>query len=171
MRSPAIITLPGCPYQWAAYHDRMAGRIRKPKQTFTYDEVGEVIRSATRLQQLADDKEGAGDVSVQQLREIASELKVSPEALAQAIATSERDLKSVRRRVRRKLLWFRHAGTYAAVTAGLAGIDVLSGSGVDWFYLPAIGWGMLVGMHASYAFSGRGGMLEQRLMDREIAKG
>lgn len=145
--------------------------MRKAKQTFTYDEVGEVIRSATRLQQLADDRAGAGAVSMDQLREIAGELRVSPEALAQAIATSDRAMKSIRRRVRRKVLWFRHAGTYAAVIAGLAGIDWFVDPGLNWFYFPGLGWGMFVAIHASYAFSGRGSKLEQRLMDREIAKG
>lgn len=137
---------------------------------FTYDEVGEVIKNATRLQQLADQRAGAGEVTMDQLREIASELQVSPEALAQAVATTESEMKTARRRVRRKLLWFRHAGTYTGVMAGLAGIDWLSGSGIDWVYFPAIGWGMFLAAHASYAFSGRGSSLEQRLMNREIAR-
>lgn len=148
----------------------MARRSRRGSQVFTYDEVGEVIKNATRLQQLADAREGAGEVTMEQLREIASELRVSPEALAQAIATTESEMKTVRRRVRRKLLWFRHAGTYSGVMVGLAGIDWFSGSGIDWVYFPVIGWGMFLAAHASYAFSGRGSTLEQRLMNREIAR-
>ncbi len=148
----------------------MARRSRRTPQVFTYDEVGEVIKNATRLQQLADERGGAGEVTMAQLREIASELQVSPEALAQAIAATDSEMKTVRRRVRRKLLWFRHAGTYSGAMAGLAGIDWLSGSGLDWVFFPAIGWGMFLAAHASYAFSGRGSSLEQRLMNREITR-
>ena len=148
----------------------MARQRRRTSEVFTYDEVGEVIKSATRLQQLADEKHGAGEITMSQLREIASELRISPEALGQAIATSDRDMKSVRKRVKRKLWWFRHAGTYAAVMAGATGIDLVDGSGIDWVYFPILGWGIWLGVHAAYAFSGRGSGLEQRLMDREMSR-
>lgn len=141
---------------------------QRQKQVFTFDEVGDVIRSATRLQQLADEKVGDGEVSMEQLREIAVELKVSPDALAQAIATSDRDMRSIRKRVRRKVFWFRHAGVYSAVMLGNLGIDLADGDGVEWAFFPIMGWGIFLGIHAAYAFSGKGSSLEQRLMSREM---
>ena len=153
----------------SAYHVGMARRTRK-QETFTYDEMGQVIKSATRLQQLADEKEGGGEVSMAQLRDIAVELKISPETLAQAIATSDRDMRSVRKKVRRKLMWFRHAGTYAAVSAAAVGGDLAAGGGLGAGSLvPVFVWGALVGVHAAFTFSGKGGGLEQRLTDRELA--
>ncbi|MDH3500632.1 MAG: 2TM domain-containing protein [Acidimicrobiia bacterium] len=149
----------------------MRRRTRRSTESFTYDEVGDVIKSATRLQQLADEQQGTGEVTMEQLREIAVELKISPEALRQAIATSDRDLKSVRRRVRRKLWWVRHAGTYAAIMIGVTGIDLAEGNGIDWAYYPILGWGIWVGIHAAHAFSGGGSALERRLMNREMRRG
>ena len=90
--------------------------------------------------------------------------------LAKAIATSHRDMRQVRKRVRRKLWWFRHAGAWAAVSAGLIGIDLAGNPGIGWAWFPVLAWGILVGIHGTQAFSARGSRLEQRLMRREMRR-
>lgn len=124
-------------------------------QTFSADEVGEIIDVATRLQHLADEGVVGDRISIDQLAGIARELGISEAALAKAVGVGEQRARSVRRVERERSQWFRHVGIYAIVISGLALIDLLSGGGFDFFFYPAIGWGMGVGIHALSAFRGR----------------
>jgi hypothetical protein len=149
----------------------MARRARETRDTFTYDEVGEMIKSATRLQQLADENRVGNTVTLGQLQEVAAELNIPPDSLQRAVAAARRDGRAARKRVRRKLRWFRHAGTYAAITAGIVGADLAAGGGLEWpSFFSMIGWGSVVGVHGAFAFSSRGSRLEQRLIDREMSR-
>ena len=101
---------------------------------------------------------------------MAAELKISPEALGQALSVSHQTKSTVRERVMRKLIWFRHLGVYGASMAALTGFDLLPDGNIDWVPYPILGWGIALGAHAVVAFSGKGSRLERRLMQREEAQ-
>lgn len=131
------------------------------QRRFSHEEVGELIETATRLEQLRHEGEGIG---VDELREVAVELGISEEALGRALDERERqrvaeqtaqevaaanrsqqaDAAEQRMRKRRKALneWKSHAASYVGVIGGLAVIDLLTSDGLDWVYYPAAGWGI-----------------------------
>ena len=133
----------------------MASDSRSKDRTFSADEIGEIIDTATKLQQLADEHGALGDVSMGQLAEIASEIGIDDQTLSQAIKSGDRVAKSERKVARRKTRWFRHFGLYGVVVGGLALLDAVGGGGLTWFYFPAIGWAILLGVHAISAFERR----------------
>ncbi len=138
------------------YHPPVATESSKrDERTFTPDEVGEIIDVATRLQHLADGPVAGEQVTMDELAAIARELGISEVALAKAIGVGEQQARAARRSRLERSLFFRHFGIYAIVIPGIALIDLVSGSGFDFFYYPAIGWGMGLGIHALSAFRRR----------------
>ena len=123
------------------------------KRRFTQDEIGELIETASRLDQLSLEK----GLTYDELRRVALELGISEEALARAVAQEQeaqraaeeqreavREAERKRHKRRRKEIneWKAHAASYVAVICGLGLIDWISGGGFDWFFYPAAGWGI-----------------------------
>lgn len=123
------------------------------RRRFTQDEIGELIETAARLDQLSVEK----GLTYDELRRVALELGISDEALAKAVAQEldakrsaeeqqekARAVEKKRQKRRRKEIneWKGHAASYSAVIGGLALIDWFSGRGFDWFFYPAAGWGI-----------------------------
>ena len=129
------------------------------KRRFNQDEIGELIETASRLDQLSVEK----GLSYEELRHIAIELGISDEALLKAVAQeidaekaaaeleqAERDAIEKAKRKRKKAIdgWKSHAASYIGVIGGLALIDWFSGGGLDWFFYPAAGWGIGFFIHS-----------------------
>ena len=123
------------------------------KRRFNQDEIGELIETASRLDQLSVEK----GLSYEELRHIALELGISDEALLKAVAqeidaekaAAEEDEakqkaeeKAKRKRKQAVDGWKAHAASYIGVIGGLAVLDWFTGGGFDWFFFPAIGWGI-----------------------------
>lgn len=133
---------------------------------FSGDEVGELIETATRLDQLRSEGEGLDEDDV---RQVAAELGISSEALDRALdermraeaarrsstqAAAQAEAARVaaeeeRRLQRHKALneWRSHVASYVGVIGGLAALDWFSGDGFDWFFYPAAGWGIAILVH------------------------
>lgn len=123
------------------------------RRRFSQEEVGELIETATRLDGLTGDK----GLSLDELRGIAAELGVSDEALlgalderlrAERTEREEQDLAeasiAARTDARHEQVkeWKQHTAAYLGVNGGMAILDLLTGSGFDWFYYIAAMWGI-----------------------------
>jgi len=120
------------------------------ERTSSAEEVSEIIDTATRLLQLADERTGGNELTMDQLAEIAEELGISRDALARAISTGDRQARSERSVSARRAQWFRHVSTYLIVISALASIDWVTGDGFTFFFFQ--GWGVGVAIHAMSAF-------------------
>jgi len=131
------------------------------QRRFFEEEVGELIETATRLDQLRHEGPGLGE---EELRQVAAELGVSEAALQRALdqraeqeaahraarqarqeaqaAEAAAEAKRVRKRQKAINDWKSHAASYVGVIGGLAAIDWFSETGFDWFFFPAAGWGI-----------------------------
>lgn len=140
---------------------------------FSQDEVGELIETATRLDQLRH--EGRG-LSVDELRQIALELGISDEALLAAVhQRMEKDRAAAaaddeaekhrakaekadrkRRDARRSQVneWKEHMASYIGVMAGLAAFDWFPDRSFDWVVWPAAGWGIGIAIHTATVLFG-----------------
>ena len=129
------------------------------KRRFTQDEIGELIETASRLDQLSVEK----GLTYDELRRVALEMGISEEALAKAVAQEQEaeraaeeqreaarvaDRKRQKRRRKEINEWKAHAASYFAVIGGLALIDWFGGGGFDWFFYPAAGWGIGFFIHS-----------------------
>ena len=125
-------------------------------RSFTSEEVGELIETATRLQHLAGD-----DVSVtfEDLARIGRELGIEDDALLEAVALrldkraadtaqAERLHKAQRKRAAAWRGWRGHLAAYIGVISGLALLDFATSPSnwPNWFFFPAAGWaiGLLI---------------------------
>jgi hypothetical protein len=116
---------------------------------YTSDEVSAIVKRA-----LAN-KRGAGDVSHEELLEIAAHAGLEVEDVSRAIAeethaASTRD-REERRMARRRHSFQVHFRTYVIVNAMLLLIDLLTPGG-PWFFWPALCWGVGLALHASNTF-------------------
>ena len=61
-----------------------------------------------------------------------------------------RDVAMERARARARELrdFYGHLAVYLLVCVGLVFIDLVTGSGLNWAYWPAMGWGIAIGIHA-----------------------
>lgn len=126
-------------------------------RSFSREEVGELIETATRLERLGS--EGVSeDVSWAELRQIAAELGISDEALLHAVAqrleteraASQAEAEEAEKAEQRRKAWLgwrAHIASYVAVMTGLLMLDLVTGDGIDWFFFPAIGWGIGILVH------------------------
>ena len=131
----------------------MARGQRSERRVFSPGEVSEIISTATRLQHMTDHGNSFGDVTIDQLSEIAGELAINEEVLARAVRSGDHDAKLERKTLRRRARWFRHVAVYAIGIGGLALMDLVSGGGLSWFLYPAIVWGVGLGIHARIGVS------------------
>jgi hypothetical protein len=139
---------------------------QEERRRFSREEVGELIETATRLDQMRAEGEGLDEHDV---RQVAAELGISKEALQRALdqqaereaaeAAAERAAEETRaaevarseeqRRDRQKAIneWKAHTTSYLSVIGGLAVIDWFTGGGFDWVFYPAAGWGIAYVIH------------------------
>jgi len=143
---------------------------RTEASRFNRDEVGELIRTATRLDDLVEDGEERG-LTYEELVIVAGELGISAEAVAAAVSERENrarsDAKAARKKVRRRMRFIRHATLYTVVVLTLLLIDALGGGGWWFFYVAAI-WGIVLALHGLRFVTGRRGPVERYLLDREL---
>ena len=71
----------------------MARGPRSARRVFSPSEASEIISTATRLQHLTDHGNSFGDVTIDQLSEIAGELGIDDEVLARALRSGDHDAK------------------------------------------------------------------------------
>lgn len=128
-------------------------------ERFSRDELGGLIATATRLDQLNAER----GLTLDEVREIASEVGVSDSAILEAVHAEiterrvARDQNEVEVSVDRQTLRRRLAsqvGTYGAVMAGLAATDFFPDQAFDWIWWPAAGWGMGIALQAVQLFFG-----------------
>jgi DNA-binding transcriptional MerR regulator len=123
------------------------------RRRFSQDEVGELIETATRLDGLAGDS----GLSLDELRGVAAELGISDDALLEALETrlrAEREERAEQAQeavssaatanARRAQIneWKQHTAAYLGVNGGLAILDLITGSGFNWFFYVAAAWGI-----------------------------
>jgi hypothetical protein len=117
---------------------------------FTDEEVGEIIRLASRLD---DSALGAAEpgLSFEDVRRIASELGIAESAVVEAAARQVLTSKRSRRLGRLRRAWLAtlqiHAFIYATTIAGIGAIDLVSGNGFDFVQYPMFGWGIILAWH------------------------
>ena len=129
-------------------------------RTYSREEVGDLIRTATELEQVTEKHKAElrDGLSYDQLVEVAAELGISEDAVVRALMEKNRpaQMASAKRSSRRESArrsFLNHLWTYGSVIAGLSVIDLVDGSGgLDWVWYPAAGWGMFVLVHARSYF-------------------
>jgi hypothetical protein len=150
-------SIPLCSYTRRMERDELERR------RFNQEEIGELIETATRLDQLRHDGQG---LSIEELRQVATELGISDEALLAAVhdrmeserkgseaaaeqerrKASEEEAEQTRREKRRTRLneWKSDLATYVGVIAGLGAFDWFPDQSFDWVFWPAAGWGIWI---------------------------
>ena len=133
------------------------------KPRFTQDEMSEILETAARLDGVTS---APDEISLDELTQIASELGISEEAVEQVVsgraakAQAEREAMEAEEAEARELArkkkkawrdWRAHVASYVAVMIGLVLLDLVTGPGAWWYY-PAIGWGMGLGVHTLVVF-------------------
>jgi serine/threonine-protein kinase len=132
-------------------------------QLFSTSEVSEVLGKAIERQAAKQDSSKLGfddliavaaevGVDVESLREASRALRVrSEETQATLAANAKRDAWLRQQR----LMFYRHAGVYAIVNAALLVLGLVLLSFTPWWiwFLPALGWGVGVAIHALVAFT------------------
>lgn len=142
---------------------------QQQERRFPRDEVGDIIDIAARLDDLVEDPTDRG-ITFEQLVHVADEVGISRSAVEQAVRAEGKrqvvDEKGARKRVRRRMRFFRHAMVYALVVSSLLLIDVLNGGGWWFFYIAAL-WGAILALQALRFMTRKKGPLEQALLQRQ----
>jgi len=140
---------------------------------YTREEVGDLIETASKLEWAAATS-SPSDVSLDELKSIASEMGISDQALAAALAKQEQEdekADALRRereaeeRAREKRVkaawtaWRTHIAVYVAVLLGLFVIDLMTGPGL-WVQWPAAGWGIGLLAHTGVMLVNKGDVPE-----------
>lgn len=122
-------------------------RERSIERLYSDEEVGEIIRLASRL----DDSvvgPGSGGLSLDDVKRIASELGIDETYVVRAATRYAIDSRKTQRRSKVRGFWFLalkvHAFIYGTAVAGMAAIDLATGGGFEFVQFPAIGWGVLL---------------------------
>lgn len=133
------------------------------KPRFTQDEMSEILETAARLDGVTASPD---EISLDELTQIATELGISPEAVEQVVsgradkARAERELlkseeaeaqELARKKKKAWRDWRAHVASFIAVMLGIVLLDLVTGPGAWWYY-PAIGWGMGLGVHTLVVF-------------------
>lgn len=142
---------------------------QQQERRFPRDEVGDIIDVAARLDDLVNDPTDRG-LTFEQLVHVADEVGISRAAVERAVREEGKrrsiDAREAKKRVRRRMRFFRHAMVYALVVTALLLIDVLNGGGWWFFYVAAL-WGAVLAIQAMRFLTRRKGPLEQALLERE----
>lgn len=148
---------------------RLPTTLAPEQRSFSVEEVGEVIRTATSLAHVQGGSLEVRDrLSWGELMGVARELGIPEDALRRAIPEAENRHRRALKRTRRKMRFWRHAFSYAIVMSGLTVVDVLGDP--EWFvYAPASIWGIFLAMHGVRTFlTGREGRIHQAVYRREL---
>ena len=142
-------------------------RLQDRDERYSRDQTADILDLAAAIEDVTRD--GGLDLSRQDLYRIAGELDISHEAVDEAIRAMARDqtrsAKDLRKSVRRRMRFVRHAMAYVITVTVLAVVDALGGGGW-WFFYVAGGWGILLALHALRFVTRRNGPLEQRMLTR-----
>lgn len=130
------------------------------RRTYTRDEVGDLIRTATELEHVTErhKAELRDGLTYDEVVAVAAELGISEDAVVRALMEKERAATAGTRtkagkRHRARRAFMNHVWTYGSVVAGLTVIDLADGSGgLDWVWFPAAGWGIFVLIHSRAYF-------------------
>ena len=141
------------------------------QRTFSVEEVGEVIRTASALTTAG----ASGPAPVvrdrlgfAELVEVARELGIPEAVLRQAIPEAEARRRRAAKRTKRKMRFYRHLISWALVCGGLGALNVLAG-GAPWAAIVALVWAIPLAMHGLRTFvTGRDGRLHQAVYRREL---
>jgi len=120
------------------------------RQHFSEEQANAILRKAIERQPLGD------EMSRQQLEAVASELGISPAALAEAEAAWEAEQQETGLRTafdaeRRSTFW-PHLTAFLIVNVFLLFINLLTSPGFLWVLFPVLGWGMGLAFHAVETF-------------------
>ncbi|WP_179137769.1 2TM domain-containing protein [Candidatus Entotheonella palauensis] len=113
---------------------------------FTSDEVSAIVRRGLEHQS------GSGDISYEELEDIALQSGISAQALQQAIAEEtahrEREQEKEKWRNRRKQAFYHSLLAYLLVNAFLVTINLITTpDGYFWAIWPILGWGLGMAFH------------------------
>lgn len=137
------------------------------ERRYSREEVGDLIETASKLEWSTAT---SSDVSLEELKSIASELGISDAALSAALAKqraqeerNEREIDAQRDEQRKRQQrvarawrdWRAHIGAYVGVILGLTVMDALTGPGW-WVQWPAVGWGIGLLSHTGVMIANRG---------------
>ena len=140
-------------------------RLQDQGHRYSRDETADILDLAAAIEDLS--RSDGSDLSRHDLHRIAAELDISPEAVDEAIRNlarrQTRSAKELRKSVRRRMRFVRHAMAYVITVSVLALVDALGGGGW-WFFYVAGGWGILLALHALRFVTRRNGPLEQRML-------
>jgi hypothetical protein len=121
-----------------------------PGQEFYNEEEAEQIL------RLAASRSAPGGMSRERLLEVADELGITPEAVAEAErlhrgkATEEQEYRLFLKE--QKSGFYGHLVSYLIVNAFLFAINVITSPGNLWFMYPMLGWGIGIAFHAAATF-------------------
>ncbi len=141
------------------------------QRTFSVEEVGEVIRTASALTTA-----GASGLApavrerlgFAELLEVARELGIPEAMLRQAIPEAEARRRRAVKRTKRKMRFYRHLITWTLVCGGLGALNFLT-HGPPWSGVVALLWGIPLAMHGFRTFvTGKDGRLHQAVYRREL---
>lgn len=129
---------------------RMQRQRNLGNRRFTDEEVGEIIRLASRLDDAVMGAPAPG-LSFEDVRRIAAELGIPESAIAEAAARQAVESKRSRRLGRLRKAWVAtlqiHMFVYATTVVGIGAIDLVSGNGFDFVQYPMFGWGVILAWH------------------------
>lgn len=83
---------------------------------------------------------------------------------------ADQDYQDAKKRVERKLGFYRHLIVYVVVNVLLTTIDLLTTPDKLWFYWPLAGWGLGLALHGLKVFFGGGSGLKERMIERELSR-
>ncbi len=118
---------------------------------FTSEEVSAIVRRALEHQR------GTGDISFEELEDIALQSGISPQILQQVMAEEDehRDQRHKRDewRKRRRADFNHHLIAYGFVNVFLFAINMMTTPGGYWWFMwPMLGWGLGLAFHATATF-------------------
>jgi hypothetical protein len=122
---------------------------------FTDEEVGEIIRLASRLDDAVMGTPAPG-LSFEDVRRIAAELGIPESAVVEAAARQAVESKRSRRLGSLRKAWRTmlqvHTFVYATTIVGIGAIDLVSGNGFDFVQYPMFGWGIILAWHGGLSW-------------------
>lgn len=135
------------------YHVHM--QRQRADRRYTDEEVGEIIRLASRLDDSVVGPAESG-LSLSDIKRIATELGIDESYVVQAATRHAVDDRRTRRSSKVRGFWSLalkvHGFIYGTTIAGLAALDLLSGGGLDFVQYPAVGWGVLLAWQAGFTW-------------------
>ncbi len=125
-------------------------------QQYTHEEAEQILQIAVRQELEQPDGLGAGGVSEEALMRMASELGLSPEAVAAAAARYRTERSDVEERrlfnKHRRGEWLSHLISYVAANGCMMALDLWLAHRLTWSVWPLFGWGIGMMIHTGQTF-------------------